>query len=48
VIDGGQRIAARSVIIATGAKYRKPDLLRLGDFEGAGIYYGATAMEAQI
>jgi thioredoxin reductase (NADPH) len=48
VMDGGQRIAARSVIIATGAKYRKPDLLRLGDFEGAGIYYGATAMEAQL
>ncbi len=48
VIDGGQRIAARSVIIATGAKYRKPDLPRLGDFEGAGIYYGATAMEAQL
>ncbi len=48
VMDGGQRIAARSVIIATGAKYRKPDLPRLADFEGAGIYYGATAMEAQL
>jgi thioredoxin reductase (NADPH) len=48
VIEGGQRIAARSVIIATGAKYRKPDLPRLADFEGAGIYYGATAMEAQV
>ncbi len=47
-IDGGQRIAARAVIIASGAKYRKPDLPRLAEFEGAGIYYGATAMEAQL
>jgi thioredoxin reductase (NADPH) len=47
-IEGGRRIAARAVIIATGASYRKPDLPRLAEFEGAGIYYGATAMEAQL
>ena len=47
-IDGGQRIAARSIIIAAGAQYRKPALHRLGDFEGAGVYYGATFMEAQL
>jgi len=47
-IEGHRRIAARTVIIASGAKYRKPDLPRLSDFEGAGIYYGATAMEAQL
>jgi thioredoxin reductase (NADPH) len=47
-IDGGQRIAARSIIIAAGAQYRKPALDRLGEFEGAGIYYGATFMEAQL
>jgi len=47
-IDGGRRIAARTIIIATGASYRKPDLPRLAEFEGAGIYYGATAMEAQL
>jgi thioredoxin reductase (NADPH) len=47
-IEGGRRIAARTIIIATGAKYRKPDLPRLAEFEGAGIYYGATAMEAQL
>ncbi|HEY5061865.1 MAG TPA: FAD-dependent oxidoreductase [Gemmatimonadaceae bacterium] len=47
-IDGGQRIAARTVIIATGVQYRKPDLLRLTDFEGAGVYYGATFLEAQL
>ncbi|HEX4683590.1 MAG TPA: FAD-dependent oxidoreductase [Gemmatimonadaceae bacterium] len=47
-LDGGRRIAARAVIIASGARYRKPDLPNLTAFEGAGVYYGATAMEAQL
>jgi thioredoxin reductase (NADPH) len=47
-IDDGQRISARAVIIAAGAQYRKPELPRLSEFEGAGIYYGATFMEAQL
>jgi thioredoxin reductase (NADPH) len=36
------------VIIATGAAYRKPEVENLSTFEGAGVYYGATAMEAQL
>jgi thioredoxin reductase (NADPH) len=36
------------VIIATGAEYRKPALHNLSQFEGAGVYYAATAMEAQL
>ena len=47
-IDGNQRILARSIIIAAGAQYRKPALERLSEFEGAGVYYGATFMEAQL
>jgi thioredoxin reductase (NADPH) len=47
-IDGGQRIEARAVIIATGAQYRKPALGNLAEFEGAGVYYSATFMEAQL
>ena len=47
-IDHGPRIRARAVIIATGAEYRKPALHNLSAFEGAGIYYGATPMEAQL
>ena len=47
-IDGGTRIESRAVIIATGAEYRKPDLANLSAFEGAGVYYGATPMEAQL
>jgi thioredoxin reductase (NADPH) len=42
------RFAARSVIVATGAQYRKPPLPKLGRYEGAGVYYWATAMEAQL
>jgi thioredoxin reductase (NADPH) len=47
-IDGNERIAARSIIIATGAEYRRLGLTRLRAFEGAGVYYGATFMEAQL
>jgi thioredoxin reductase (NADPH) len=47
-IDQGPRIRARAVIIATGAEYRKPAIDNLSTFEGAGIYYGATPMEAQL
>ena len=47
-IDGGPRVPARAVIIATGAEYRKPALDNLSRFEGAGVYYGATQMEAQL
>jgi len=47
-IDDGRRIQSRAVIIATGAEYRKPALANLSTFEGAGVYYGATPMEAQL
>ena len=47
-IEGGPRIRARAVIIATGAEYRRPALENLLRFEGAGVYYGATPMEAQL
>jgi thioredoxin reductase (NADPH) len=47
-IDNGPRIPTRTVVIATGAEYRKPVLENLARFEGAGIYYGATFMEAQL
>ena len=46
--DDGGRIPARAVIIATGAEYRRPPLENLSSFEGAGVYYGATPMEAQL
>jgi thioredoxin reductase (NADPH) len=47
-IDDDMRVSARTVIIATGAAYRTPALENLSRFEGAGVYYGATFMEAQL
>ena len=46
--DDGARIAARALVIATGAEYRRPAIEHLEQFEGAGVYYGATPMEAQV
>lgn len=47
-VGGGSRVKSRALIIATGAEYRKPSLENLSRFEGAGVYYGATPMEAQL
>jgi len=47
-IDSDSRVPARTVIIATGAEYRRLALHNLSQFEGAGVYYGATFMEAQL
>lgn len=46
--ENGARIPARTVLIATGAQYRKLPLENLPQFEGAGVYYGATFVERQL
>ena len=46
-LDNGSRVLARTVIIATGAAYRRLALKNLAQFEGVGVYYGATVVEAQ-
>lgn len=48
VLENGNRLAARAVVIATGAQYNKPRIANLERFEGQGIYYGATYMESQL
>jgi thioredoxin reductase (NADPH) len=47
-LDDGHEIPTRTVVLATGAQYNKPDLARLESFAGKGIYYNATFMEAQV
>ena len=47
-LEDGSTVSARTIIIATGASYRKLAVLDLARFEGAGVYYAATAMEAQL
>src|SRR2546427_10417855 len=48
LIGDGQHVPARTVVIASGAQYRRLQLENLSRFEGAGIYYGATHLEAQL
>jgi thioredoxin reductase (NADPH) len=48
VLDNGNSIAARTVVIATGAQYNEPHIAHLEKFKGQGIYYGATFMESQL
>jgi thioredoxin reductase (NADPH) len=47
-IDDGPSVSARAVILAMGAEYRSLSLPNLSQFDGAGVYYGATFMEAQL
>lgn len=46
--DDGECVRGRTVLIASGAQYRKPALANLAQFEGAGVYYAATNMESQL
>jgi thioredoxin reductase (NADPH) len=47
-LEGGGSVQGRTVILAAGAQYRKLDLPNLVQFEGSGVYYGATQVEAQF
>jgi thioredoxin reductase (NADPH) len=47
-LTDGTRLRTRCVLVATGVCYRRLDLPRFREFEGAGIYYAATDMEARL
>ena len=47
-LDDGTRLLGRSVVVATGARYRRLGLERQDDFDGAGIFYAATSLEARL
>ena len=47
-LDDGGSVQSRSLIVATGAQYRRLNLPNLAQFEGRGVYYGATQVEAQV
>ena len=48
VLENGTEINARCVLVASGVEYGRLDIERLRDFEGAGVYYAATEMEASL
>jgi thioredoxin reductase (NADPH) len=45
--DDGSSVRCRCVLVASGMEYRRLDVPRLPEFEGAGVYYAATEMEAR-
>ena len=45
-LEGGESIRTRTIVIATGAEYRKLDIADLARFEGVGVYYAATSVES--
>lgn len=47
-LTDGRRLRARTVVIASGARYRRPIVPRLPEFEGRGIWYWASALEARM
>ena len=48
VLKDGSEIPTRSVIVASGARYQRLDAENLDRFEGAGVYYAATDLEARV
>ena len=46
--EGAEPVRAQALIIASGAEYRKLPLPNLSQFEGVGVYYGATRLEGQL
>jgi thioredoxin reductase (NADPH) len=47
-LDCGESLRARSVVVASGARYRRPDIVRLEAFEGRGVWYWASPIEARL
>lgn len=47
-LGNGQSVLARAVVIASGARYRRPDVANLGELEGAGVSYWASPIEAKL
>jgi thioredoxin reductase (NADPH) len=48
ILTDGRRLRSRTVVIASGATYRRPDVPRLAEFEGHGVWYWASALEARM
>lgn len=48
VLDGGDEICAKAVLVSTGVQYRRLPLDKLEELEGAGVFYSATEMEARF
>jgi thioredoxin reductase (NADPH) len=47
-LDDGRRLKAHAVVVASGARYRRPGIPNLADFEGKGVSYWASPIEARL
>ena len=47
-MEGGDRIQARAVVVASGARYRRPAISEIARFEGRGVWYWASPIEARL
>ncbi|MGA9422497.1 MAG: FAD-dependent oxidoreductase [Rhodanobacteraceae bacterium] len=47
-LDTDERIRARAIVVASGARYRRPDIAELSTFEGRGVWYWASPIEARL
>src|SRR6195952_3531934 len=47
-LDDGDVLRAKSVVVASGARYRRPEIENLADFEGRGVWYWASPIEARL
>jgi thioredoxin reductase (NADPH) len=47
-LDNGDMLRARSIVVASGARYRRPEIKNLADFEGRGVWYWASPIEARL
>jgi thioredoxin reductase (NADPH) len=47
-LDNGDLVRARAIVIASGARYRRPEIQNLADYEGRGVWYWASPIEARL
>jgi thioredoxin reductase (NADPH) len=47
-LDDGDTLRARAIVVASGARYRRPEIDNLADFEGRGVWYWASPIEARL
>ncbi len=47
-LDGGETLRARTIVVASGARYRRPEIANLEKFEGRGVWYWASPIEARL
>src|SRR5579859_829126 len=47
-LEGGEEVRSRAIVVASGERYRRPDIANLETFEGRGVWYWASPVEARL